>query len=196
MAAAAALPVALIGAAFGWLAGRSAARIVAGAVVAAILLAPAIAQSPPLESLAQRRDISVSIYHRAAIWEFVGDRIAEKPVLGWGMNASRSIPNGHTTISGGAEKIPLHPHNFSLQLWLELGGVGAVLASVALGFLGLRCAGSRLRQSVLVATLATALFVASVGYGMWQGWWFATLWLLCAFACAIGRDSLGHEPAS
>lgn len=196
MGAAMALPVALVGAAFGWFSGRNAGRTVAAASVAAILLAPAIAQSPPLESLALRRDISVSIYHRAAIWDFVGDRIAEKPVLGWGMNASRNIPNAHETIPGGVERIPLHPHNFSLQLWLELGGVGAALASLALGFLGLGCAGSRMRQAALVATLATALFVASVGYGMWQGWWFATLWLLCAFACTIGRESLGTKPAS
>src|SRR5262249_19741940 len=35
-----------------------------------------------------------SVTHRMLIWRFVSDRIAERPVLGWGLNSSRAIPGG------------------------------------------------------------------------------------------------------
>jgi O-antigen ligase len=148
------------------------------------------------DTLAARRDLTVSIYHRAAIWQFVGLRIADKPVLGWGMHASRTMPGGHDTIGGSAEKIPLHPHNAPLQIWLELGGIGAALMAALLGFLAINCNGPPLRRAVLGATLVTAVVIASLSYGIWQGWWFATLWLLAALAAALQRESLGRDAAS
>src|SRR5579864_6195474 len=37
--------------------------------------------------------------HRLLIWRFTTDRIAEKPLLGWGMDASRELPGGHEDLS-------------------------------------------------------------------------------------------------
>ncbi|MDC0033942.1 AIR synthase-related protein, partial [Alphaproteobacteria bacterium] len=80
-----------------------------------------------------------STAHRLKIYEFSSRKISQRPLLGWGMDASRSIPGGDkrakiydcrqngeiTTINLGGF-VPLHPHNASLQVWLELGAVGAV----------------------------------------------------------------------
>jgi exopolysaccharide production protein ExoQ len=195
-AAGIAVAVAIFGAAFGWLGGRRAMALLGIGLAACILLAPSIARLPLFDELAQRRDIHVSFFHRAAIWEFVGARVAEKPVFGWGMNASRGIPDGQTIVSGAAEQIPLHPHNAPLQIWLELGAVGAVFVAVLACFLAFACTGPPARQAVLGATLLVGVFIASVSYGIWQGWWFATLWLAAALACAVGQDSLGPEPTS
>jgi exopolysaccharide production protein ExoQ len=193
MAAALALIAALGGATAFRFAGP---RAVAVILVACVLTAPLATKLPVFETLAHRRDLSVSIYHRAVIWQFVGARIADKPVLGWGMHASRTMPGGHDTIGGSAEKIPLHPHNAPLQIWLELGGIGAALMAALLAFLAINCTGSPTRRAVLGATLTTAVAIAALSYGIWQGWWVAALWLLAALAVATQRDSLGREPTS
>ena len=74
--------------------------------------------------------------HRLLIWRFTADRIAERPVLGWGMDASRAIPGGKTRFAdlfpaaqlpGDAEALPLHPHDAALQWELELGVPGTLL---------------------------------------------------------------------
>jgi O-antigen ligase len=193
MAAALALAAALGGAAAFRLVGP---RAIAALLVVCVLAAPLATKLPALEQLAERRDLTVSIYHRASIWQFVGARVADKPVLGWGMHASRTMPGGHNTIGGTAELIPLHPHNAPLQIWLELGAIGAALLAALLGFLAIACNGTPVRRAVLGATLITALAIASLSYGIWQGWWFATLWLLAAMAAAASRESLGRRTAS
>jgi exopolysaccharide production protein ExoQ len=193
MAAAVGLVAALAGAAAFRIVGpRAAAAMLAVCVMAA----PLATKLPALDTLAERRDLTVSIYHRAAIWQFVGMRIDDKPVLGWGMHASRTMPGGHDVIGRGAELIPLHPHNAPLQIWLELGGVGAALMAALLGFLAINCNGPPVRRIVLGATLFTAVAIASLSYGLWQGWWFATLWLLAAMAAAASPESLGRRTAS
>jgi exopolysaccharide production protein ExoQ len=91
--------------------------------------------------------IEMPHFHRLVIWRFVAERIAKRPVTGWGLNASRSIPGGDDTVSlvlegreedGAAadslrqsvmEQLPLHPHSAALQWWLELGAVGALLGA-------------------------------------------------------------------
>lgn len=187
------LAVAAVGAVFGWFGGRKSMRALGIGLAIGILLAPAIVRLPQFDDLAQRRDIHVSFFHRAGIWAFVAERIAEKPLFGWGFNASRNVPGGQAIIAGAAEKIPLHPHNAPLQIWLELGGIGAAIAAALISALAFACAGPRARQAALVATLLVGIFIASVSYGIWQGWWFATLWLATAFACAVGKDSVEHN---
>jgi O-antigen ligase len=176
--------------------GASAPALLAALIGGAVLAAPLVAHVGALEQLGARRDLTVSIFHRAVIWAFVAERIAEKPVLGWGMHASRDMPGGHSKITEIAEKIPLHPHNAPLQIWLELGAVGALAFAALLAWLARKTAGPPLRQAVSVATLVTAVMVASLSYGIWQGWWVATLWLLAALAAATQRDSLGDRTAS
>jgi exopolysaccharide production protein ExoQ len=193
MAAALALAAAIAGAAAFRIANS---RAIAAILAACVLAAPLATTLPVFDTLAHRRDLTVSIYHRASIWQFVGARVAEKPILGWGMHASRTMPGGHDKISGTAEQIPLHPHNAPLQIWLELGGIGAALMAALLAFLAINCNGPPLRRTVLGATLVTAVVIASLSYGMWQGWWFATLWLLAAMAAAASPESLGRRSAS
>jgi O-antigen ligase len=72
--------------------------------------------------------------------------------------------------------MPLHPHNAGLQILLELGVPGVVLALVLLWILAARL--ERLRgpprvcgQALFVATLA----IASTAYGIWQNQWLALI---------------------
>lgn len=178
-----AIAVALLAAALFVVSRRLAPRLLAASIAALVLLAPLLASHSALERVAERRDVSVSIYHRAAIWQFVAQRIAEKPVLGWGLHAARSMPGAQATISRGAELIPLHPHNGPLQVWLELGAIGALIGAALLAWLGLNVA-----SAAQAAALAAAFTVASVSFGLWQGWWMAALWLLLGLAAKTSAD--------
>jgi O-antigen ligase len=147
--------------------------------------------------------LRISAAHRLAIWRFTSDRIAEKPILGWGMDASRAMPGGNGradvymklppsfNLSGNV--MPLHPHNAILQWWIELGIVGAILGAGSFGSIAWR-AGTGIRQTsrgVALAAIATAIPPLLLSFGIWQAWWQSALWLVAALIIAIRH---GTEP--
>ncbi|MGH7045356.1 MAG: O-antigen ligase family protein [Stellaceae bacterium] len=124
--------------------------------------------------------VKLSAGHRLMIWSFVGDRIAEHPLTGWGLDSSRAIPGGKDPIQPGETWLPLHPHNAALQLWLELGVPGAVLLALVVGALWLALAAARWPPWFAAAaggSLATAFVATFATYGIWEEWWQGTLWL-------------------
>lgn len=144
--------------------------------------------------------IKFSGLHRLLIWRFASERVAERPLLGWGMDASRELPGGHTKLTDtlsravvpdNAEALPLHPHNAFLQWWVELGAVGAVLGLAAVAALLLRVAALRSRDGLSTATAyaVAALTISLLGYGFWQSWWLSTLWLTGALLGSVAADS-------
>jgi O-antigen ligase len=123
--------------------------------------------------------VKSSAGHRLMIWSFAGDRIAENPIAGWGLDASRSIPGGKDLVRPGETWMPLHPHNTPLQVWLELGAPGVVLIAllVALAWHSLAVAPWwRLYAAAAGASLTIALIACVTTYGIWQEWWLGTLW--------------------
>jgi O-antigen ligase len=104
---------------------------------------------------------------RLDIWAFATARITEQPLQGWGMDASR--------IFEGI--IPLHTHDAALQVWLELGAVGAVL--MAMGWVAIFSLINNLvlrDRNLGAAAAATAVAYLTIGalsFGVWQEWWLA-----------------------
>jgi exopolysaccharide production protein ExoQ len=148
--------------------------------------------------------VKFSAGHRLLIWSFVGDRIAEHPLVGWGLDSSRAIPGGKDPIEAGATWLPLHPHNAPLQLWLELGVPGAVLFALlaACAWLALaRACWPRLLAAATGGSLATGFVASFATYGIWQEWWQGTLWfslfliLVMARATAGGSEKRAIVPA-
>lgn len=162
--------------------------VLALAMAGFVLAAPLIGALPVFDRMVETRAGGSSIFHRAAIWSFAADRIAEKPALGWGLHASRTMPEAKRQFAPGAELMPLHPHNFALQLWLELGLIGALAGAGGLAFLARKLGGDRATRAALAGTLCAAVAIGSVGYGLWQGWWMAALWLLLALAAALAPN--------
>jgi O-antigen ligase len=182
---------------------RATALALAVVLVAGTLAAPWIVRLPAGAIVAERGDVSISITHRIKIWRFVSDTIGERPALGWGLNAARELPgrlapDGASRVASATEESSLHPHNAFLQIWLELGIVGATLLSLLLMH-AVRAAhqlagpdgGGRDEAAMALAALAAGCLVAATGYGIWQAWWLAGLWLAAAFvgALAPGRDA-------
>jgi O-antigen ligase len=148
--------------------------------VAAIVAAPlTFARLERLPGLGETADsFKISAGHRLLIWSFAGDRIAERPVTGWGLDASRAIPGGDDPIRPGEPWMPLHPHNAPLQVWLELGAPGAalfaLLAAILWGALA-RVDWPPLFAAAAGASLTAAFIGCFATYGMWQEWWLGTL---------------------
>lgn len=120
---------------------------------------------------------------RVGYWGRAADLTASEPILGWGLDASRMFSPG----------IRLHPHDAALQVWLELGLVGAFAAAIVWGMTFARIA--RPRPGLVAgaqAAAATAYFViGAVSFGVWQEWWLA-LGALAAAACA----AVQRQPAA
>src|SRR5205823_3722293 len=162
------------------------------------LTLPRLADFPDAPATATSLFRKDSAGHRLLIWSFTGDRIAERPVLGWGLDASRAIPGGNDDIRPGQKWLPLHPHDAALQVWLELGAPGAALFAALLGLLWLRLAVApwpRLYAAAAGGGLSAALAVAFAGWGIWQEWWLGTL-SLALFAMMAMARAAEPRPAS
>lgn len=112
---------------------------------------------------------------RLDIWRFAAAKIAEKPWFGWGIDGSRVWP-----------AIPLHPHSAALQLWLELGVVGAALGALFWSYvwtqIGAATEASRSNAGVYAAVAVGYLSIGGLSFGVWQEWWLA-LGALAAVTC-------------
>ncbi|MET0531581.1 MAG: O-antigen ligase family protein [Microvirga sp.] len=129
---------------------------------------------------------------RVALWSSFGSAVRKDPILGGGFGVSPKM--AETQV---AKKVPRrerrmlaigHPHNAALQIWVELGAVGAILA-LAVIFLTLRAVArhSHLVRSASLALIAGAAPVALVGHGAWQGWWAASLGAAMIWTLAAAR---------
>jgi O-antigen ligase len=185
-----------------YLAGRRIvliARAMACLSVVVIVTAPLsfgrLERLPLLPELAE--SIKQSAEHRLLIWSFVGDRIAEHPLSGWGLAASRVIPGGRQPIRHGETWLPLHPHNAPLQLWLELGAPGAVLGALLTAVFWRRLAAAAWPLGFKAAaggSLAAASAACLGTYGIWQEWWLGTLLFAQFLVQVMARAAAGAGP--
>ncbi|WP_146002775.1 O-antigen ligase family protein [Telmatospirillum siberiense] len=185
--------------------------------VAGCLLAPLAAlHLPPSQESAEWEWLPSSAHHRLTIWSFTARHVAEHPLFGWGFDGARAIPDGKTRLPVARfkgcpghgvpveipglsrpapadcviweEQLPLHPHDGWLQIWLELGAVGAGLTAFLLWRILDRL---RRRKAEPIARAATAaalvagLVVSSVSFGIWQSWWLSTLWGAAALTAPL-----------
>jgi len=152
-----------------------------------------------MSKAAHERMTGASSEARVAIWRSFEVVVRERPLLGWGFGVSPVIaddprlrqidPDTRAMLGVG------HPHNAALQIWVELGAVGAALAFLVFAFL-LRSIAQLDAHAAAprLALVAGAGMVALVGHGAWQGWWIAGLGL----AAVLFRTAseAGENPAS
>ncbi len=160
--------------------------VVALGVLISIFAGPYVSHQISPAKMAKMAGMSIpnSAYHRLLIWQFTSGKIAERPLLGWGFNSSKTIPGNKRDIWKGSAVLPLHPHNAWLQWWLELGVVGATLGVVLGGGIALRQRDPHLGRAERAASLAllvAAFLVGGVSYGVWQSWWVATILFAAIF---------------
>ena len=177
---------ALVVGAFAWLTvrclGQIGAKVLVGLIAIPFVTAPlAVLVGVQTGVVAwMHRMLPASWDARLDIWAFAADHIQTHPFRGWGLDASRTF--------GAA--IPLHTHNGELQLWLELGAVGAALAGVFFCWLAygvVRLAQrSRSEAAMAAGALVSYLVIGAISFGIWQEWWIA-LGALALIACGMAR---------
>jgi exopolysaccharide production protein ExoQ len=196
-----ALGTALVAGASGWRLPRFTALCLIAGTAGIALVFPLFAPAGPgIEAIRRAApQLPDSAIHRFVIWRFVGDKIAERPLLGWGMDASRAIPGGDVPVdrlypklhlSPLAQVLPLHPHDAALQWRLELGLPGVVLILALLGRALWPAAQQRMlgrRRALVFAYAGAAATVALLSFGAWQAWWLSALWLSTALVARIGE---------
>jgi exopolysaccharide production protein ExoQ len=196
-----AVGAALVGGAVAWRLPRFAALCLLLAMAAVALVFPIVAPAGPGIAAIERAapHLPQSAIHRLAIWRFAGDKIAERPLLGWGMDASRAIPGGKIPVDRlypeldlptVAQAMPLHPHDAALQWRLELGlpGVALILATLArVLWPAARQAMPGWRRGLAFAYAGAAATVALLSFGAWQAWWLSSLWLGAALLTRLGE---------
>lgn len=175
----------------GWLAAAACVLAVASAPFLGIISESVI--SPAMhEQMAEHHT-----RERVDVWRSFGAAVRVKPVVGSGFGVS---PRMGTREAKVRWQVPRelrrmlaigHPHSTPLQVWAELGAVGAFLALVVLLLL-LRNLG---RQPHMIRSLSLALFagaaaVALVGHGAWQGWWAASLGAAVVWMLACKKTRL------
>jgi O-antigen ligase len=161
---------------------RLAVCLVAIGLVAAIVLAPmagAIAERV-LPSSVHEAIASTNSRARVEIWKKFGEAVRRQPVLGAGFGTSPSFPDtpvAHDIAPDDPSAFALwHAHNAALQVWVELGAIGAVLGIIVLLLLLARIAALPPDLvPVSLALVAAAAAVSLVGHGAWQGWWAAAV---------------------
>lgn len=178
----------LIGFGVAWLA---AAR---GPVVVTSLFVAGSAVVVPLAArlhgwLVDVEALPTSLLHRFFIWEFAVDRIAERPLFGWGLEATRVMPNfGVESRYGaaGGDIIPLHTHNTYVQVMLETGLVGYAIFVGFVAWLMLRTrAWPPVERACGLGLLCAVAASWLTGFGAWQSWWLAGLVLAAFLTLAV-----------
>ena len=133
-------------------------------------------------------DVGKLSWHlRVEIWRFASRLIAHRPILGYGLDASRAFE----------PHIPMHPHDAALQLWLELGAPGAVLGALFFGWLFYRVAQIGRHDpawtAVACSTAVVYLLIGAISFGIWQEWWLAlgaAAFATCGMLLQARRDPL------
>ena len=175
-------------------------RIMCLAITVGVLGAPLIPSlfPNPLVPSKSLEWLSPSSAHRILIWQNTARHIKQKPLLGSGLDATRGLYNSEDRVEykfssevSGAEEyqvsfepIPLHPHNAVLQVWLELGAVGALislgllLAILRAIYIGLSV---RVERAVSIGMFTATVSLACLSFGIWQGWWLSAILLSLAY---------------
>lgn len=139
--------------------------------------------------------VQPSMQHRIVIWNYTAEQTLKAPVLGIGAGMMYER-YGSQIIEKEPEaydpRVP-HAHNLYLQIWFELGVVGAALLTLmGLAILErMRRLGPRFAPFAQ-ATFTSAAIVASSSYGMWQSW-FLILYALTVALFAIAVRSVIHK---
>ncbi|MEK9677948.1 MAG: O-antigen ligase family protein [Rhodospirillaceae bacterium] len=142
--------------------------------------------------------IPVSGISRLHIWQFVSEKVSERPWTGWGLKSSRYVEGAdqkYTVIRQDAQgreailykdfNLPLHPHNQALQIWLELGLIGALIAGLTAFAVIWR--GAERAGSLGLGLIAGILIFDLLSFGAWQNWWIAAQFLAISYLVNVKR---------
>ncbi len=139
---------------------------------------------------------AASIPHRLEVWSFVSNKIMQKPVLGWGVDCTRFLYSDEIMPHMNTKNV-LHPHNAVLQIWIEFGAAGILLAVGFVIFLLRRIDPlPPLLQRYYTMLFVVLLSILSTGYGLWQAWLLGMVFTVCGVSMmVVNINGLGKKSA-
>ena len=149
---------------------------------------------------------------RVVFWKHGTELIAKRPWLGWGLGACKNLP-GNSQVAGSlmaegarlpavyARHPPLpggHPHSLPMQIWIETGGIGVVLAvGLFLAWFRRRVVfQTKARQPALLALVASLMLIFGLNYPVWDPPIQMLIIMTAGLAQAIGSKRPHSEIAS
>lgn len=122
---------------------------------------------------------------RIELWQAFSDVTHHYPIFGTGFSSSPymgSHPVAAEIDPAYRKMLKVgHPHNAFLQVWVELGAVGALLLTALVFWVLKRLSGAPAGiRRIGLMTLMSASAIALVSHGAWQGWWISALALATA----------------
>ncbi len=122
--------------------------------------------------------------HRQFIWGFSLNKFKSNPLLGYGPDTSNFINDsqriiGHKT-TGDMTFIPSHPHNFFIELLLELGLLGTFSFILFLLFTNYQILKKANVREKFYLIFFNGYFWGSslVNFSFWLGWWQGSYFLI------------------
>ena len=111
-------------------------------------------------------------------------KFIDNPILGVGPDTSNFIPEGQKEIgskyTGKMFLISSHPHNFLIELLLEVGILGFISFVIFIIFLNIEIAKRCTRRQIYLLLFFNSYFwgASLVNFSFWQGWWQASYYFL------------------
>jgi O-antigen ligase len=138
---------------------------------------------------ASRMLAAAHVSERIAIWSAYGEAARLAPFTGWGFNASAGLGKAPALAElharSGNILMDSHPHHAFLQVWLEFGVLGAlVAAALVLALFRLVWRLDAFVRPFAFALVTSALAIGMVSHGLWQSWWWAGIGLAVTFLAA------------
>ena len=115
--------------------------------------------------------------HRQFIWGFSLEKFKERPFLGYGPDTSNFLEGSQKKIghpqTGTMPFIPSHPHNFLIELLLDVGIIGALSFILFIFFLNLEIYKISTNYQKYFLLFFNAYFwgASFVNFSFWLGWW-------------------------
>ena len=122
--------------------------------------------------------------HRQFIWGFSFNKFKNSPLLGYGPDTSNFINEsqriiGHET-TGDMTFIPSHPHNFFIEILLEIGILGTFSFILFILFINYQIFKNANDREKFFLIFFNGYFWGSslVNFSFWLGWWQGSYFLI------------------
>ena len=136
--------------------------------------------------------------HRLEIADYMTARVFERPLLGWGLLSAKSVPIRPEELARYAYVDPagVYPHNQWLELWVELGVMGAAAGLALAGLVLWRIGRLPVAMRPFAwAAFASAMAIACVNYEITTDSWWAALGACAVLFGLLGRQGAGGRAA-
>jgi O-Antigen ligase len=174
--------------------------------VSSLLVVPLVMAAYESNIHRQSDALPHSAKHRVVIWNYTAEQVLKAPILGIGADATATITAkaedarkrlGESVSKDGVfdKTAARHAHNVFLQIWYELGAIGAgLLTLIGLAALTAIARSPAFIQPFLLAQFAAVSGMIAFSFSIWQLWFEGAIGL-GALALLLGL-LLANRPES